>query len=379
MEEQKRYYRIETYLKGKMTDAEASQFEYQMLLDPDLKHEVSVQKWAMEALKLDYRDKLSDLIRERGNEYKPEGKTIKWWMYGAILLLGMLMGGAFIYQNSEVAKPKEEKLASVIVAKQEEAVVEITQTSVSDSVTGLQKAPGENVPQPSKADPRIFPKTDSPEPVKDTIKQLVHTEEVDTLRTTESMAKMSPEINTVNNTETIDSVHAPEKEDCLSPPNVDFEVTPAHRGYQDGTVSIFSISGEEHLFALIPLQEGYLPNRFVKNVPAGKYELKAKTGSCFYNLGLVEVPETVCEPERDYTFNVIFDQNFRVPIPDRSSGQIKIINKAGLEVFTQHFEAGQEVIWQGNGQNGSETQSGIHKLVVKTSQETCIYNVVVAK
>lgn len=374
-EEQKRYDQIEAYLKGKMTAAEASQFEYRMLLDADLKQEVSVQKWALEALRLDYRDKLSDLIRERGREYKPANSNWKWWALGGLFLMGILAVGLFMFQNTD---PVEQKIARL--EKVNEPVKVIAQEKnppISDQAGKLLEKPTKVI-TPVNTEGNFVGSVDTLRKFIDTVYVADHS--IDTTQKLSTIPIGSLEEVHKTKIEQHDSMPVIHKvDDCLNPPKVDFEVTPAHKGYQDGTVSLFSNLEGELLFALLPFQEEFQSDRYINQVPAGKYLLKAKNGSCQFNLGSVEVPETICNPQKDYTFNVIFEQEFKLPIPDRVSGQVSIINKAGLEVFSRNFESGQQVLWNGFAQNGTDTQSGIHKLIVKTSQETCMYNVVVAK
>lgn len=366
--EQARYDQIEAYLKGKMTNEERVSFENEMANDPTLNEAVMLQKVALDVLRYDHSNELKELIDQKGKTYKPKNLN-KWWLFGSLGFVLISSAVVLFYANSTVnpvEKDTKNEAPIVIEDKADEV------TDHHNNHPEKLKSQGVNEEKPKTTEAVNVSKTDDEQGIA-SVNQENPVEEVVEQEDSNKESKANDDNPLKTSENTVSTV------DCSEVPKVTFHIEPAFAQTKTGVVTITNHSDMYLSYALIPFEENYVQQKQFDGLEAGMYQLKAKTEQCDYEIAILDVPETVCLKEKDMSFNISYERSLNIPIAESASGNMVIINKSGVEVYSRSFEKTNKLTWDGSYTNGNATQQGLHKMIIKTTKETCLYNVVVAK
>ena len=101
---------------------------------------------------------------------------------------------------------------------------------------------------------------------------------------------------------------------------------------------------------------------------------------CVYDVGDFKIEKSLCQSEKEYSFNMTYDANWRLALPQDQNVQVSIFNKLGKEVVNTTLKNENEFEWNGFYDDNQKAALGIHVVYIKSqSGKLCKYNVVVSE
>lgn len=366
--EEIRYQQIEDYLKGKLSKEETVSFEKNIASDKNLAEEVAVQKVALQSLEMAYMQSMSTLIRNRVQK----NNTIKkyWIGGGALLLTGLLVGSSYLVFTSA---PK--------VTAKNESIINIEKNSVVNSTDGIINRNKSNTginPEAQRnkkatvslADSSSLTYQKNNEPVH---AAAMHNSEsaVSEIKTNKQAVVSDTKIEHQQNTSQITCPeHAPE---------ITVQITPSSYDEESGSIHI-NMTDKWNVY-LKGVNTTYENKKTFTDLSAGTYTLYVKNeNNCIFQIGSYTVTNSNCSFEKNYVFNKQFDTEWKIPAMSGATYKVSILNKGGMEVFSENVPAYGSTSWNGLNKNGEKAAIGLHKVIVTyPDNKTCIYNVVVSE
>ena len=373
--EEARYQEIEDYLKGRLSSEAQTAFEGKISADSGLAEDVAVQRVALKSLELAYMQTMSELVRERVDK-----NTVakKYWIGGggAILLTTLLVGGSYLLLNDKIESsisPQQIVTTSGSTVNtqpsKKTAALPQTENTVQNKkqLNGLANTPTEEnriTPAPSE---------DSTLLNRNKVNESIHTRHVQTAEVTQKQVETITPIN-IKEQAVVAKTTCPEKA-----PEISVRVSPTSYDEASGSISI-NAPAHWKVYLKGANSEYETKNQFT-DLAAGSYILFVQNeDKCNYQIGTYIITNSNCSFETNYVFNKQFDKAWSIPALTTSSYKVSILNKAGIEVFSENVAAHHNATWNGENKNGEKVTIGLHKVVISYSDnKTCIYNVVVSE
>jgi hypothetical protein len=363
-----RYQKIENYLKGKLSESERISFEKEISLDSQLAQEVAVQKIALQSLEIAYMTSMSNLVRERIQKNNTVRKY--WFGGGAFLFTSLLLGGIYLVtapgKTVAVGSPKGAVMNDVsyypeFASKQDtlekqnsskEVQISLPEEKITTSSNGVIEKQSAFIPDSS-----FISKGKTNESIPQTSSEKIIYPGAATTASNEFKKPSCPE----------------------TAPEVSVRTTPTSLDENTGTLLITKPSNWN--VYVTGANTTYENVSQFTDLPAGNYVVYVKNESdCAYKIGTYVVTNTNCVFEKNYMFNKQFDKEWKIPAQTSTAYKITILNKAGIEVYSENIAAHDTAIWNGLNKNGENVGIGLHKVIVTyPDNKTCIYNVVVSE
>ncbi|WP_018342721.1 hypothetical protein [Cytophaga aurantiaca] len=369
--EEIRYQQIEDYLKGRLSESEQISFEEQISTDKQLAQEVAVQKVALQSLEMAYIQSMSDLVRNRVQKNNTAKKY--WFGGGAILLTSILIGGAYLITqiNKDVPAPEKESIQIQKTNTQHTSSVNYDSEIKNSSEENNRSLPQEKI---TAAPNGVVSVEKTSTSLSDT--SLVNKGKINESMYRSSSQKTIPPVETI----TIEPAKPSSTNACSeTAPEVSVRVTPTSLDENTGTLLIAAPAN--WLVYVKGANTTYEKTLQFSSLAEGTYIVFVKNESnCIYQIGSYAVTNTNCVFEKNYVFNKQFDKEWSIPAQNSSTYRVSILNKAGIEVYSENVAAHSTANWNGLNKNGSDVAIGLHKVIVTYSDnKTCIYNVVVSE
>ena len=355
----KRYDQIEAYLKGKLPEAEKAQFEVELASDSELREEVEVQKVSRSLMEQVYLKDISNIIKEQSNQ-KPS-----YWKWIATGLAGFITVSSLLYLNQpkstiSVVEIQKDTLifkpTEAVIQKQESTIVKTQEAAIPD--VQLEKQLQEPVVEVQDIENSIF-KEDKVVLKFDSIQKTKET----------SVASKTEELK--SNKKVVDPVVV-----CKQPKLNPIKTVDCHLNETDGELILDQSKGLKYQIN----NAEFLSAVETQGLPSGKYLVRAKDeNDCIYDLGVHFIQKGNCLKETNYSFNTAYNDVIELAIKEVSTTEITILNKLGQTVFTNRLDNVSIFEWDGKYSDGREATLGIHKVIVKQNQNTCLYNVIISK
>lgn len=119
-------------------------------------------------------------------------------------------------------------------------------------------------------------------------------------------------------------------------------------------------------------------NSQIVDLYPGNYSVWLKDkNNCLSKIGNFLVGSIVCDYE--YIFAPDKGERWKVPTGDES-GVLRIYTKQGGLIYTQNFEIGQELLWDGSSLNGNPQPMGVYRFIIEfNTGEPVIGNVTIVR
>lgn len=373
---EKRYSEIEEYLKGKLKGDALASFEAELKTNVALAEEVEVQRIARTAIEQVYLQEMSQIIREQSSRTNKGGNTWKYGIWGGAILLVVI--GVLIFNNSPSQKEyssSDSKRDKIVEKKKVETKKKLAPHNKNIRPTTHDK----HLPQDKKETLEVihFDTNADGSTIEDPQDTLITMQQTNTAQNSSVNVDTSTNEKTEHQNDDSNNTHP-----RIKKVTCDFsfaKITPQKASL-----------GEENGGLILPEKEGfyYIINNGdietetdIDGLSIGKYTVTVSNGKeCQKNLGEFHIVESPCLKDKDYSYNIQYDDDFLIPLKENNQTEITIFSNIGRVIYKDVLENETEFEWNGQNINGENANLGLHKVVVKYNSKTsCIYNVVITE
>lgn len=330
---------VERYLKKEMSIEEIHSFKKKLSTIPAYMETYQAELALREMIRTKQLHNLQNKIKSDLN--KPSGFSWKWLTGGlsGILVIGVL----FLKLNNHI---EENNILNNSNKKETSGSLTSKNFSVEDETLGKTSVI----------------KNYSNKIITDTIAK-----SYDGPLNADSVVTIAPEVLNKND-ERIDQ-HNNEVAaiDCSkNPVTVDIVTEASCKGDENGRLSIDikSLSGGTSPFQYaLEGVEDFSRQHIFSDLKSGKYIVLIKDKNACVTKITKEVGTRNCDKPIDEVFNPDLS-NWKIPIDGESGGVVKIFNKAGTLVYSENFELGSSLEWNGRNENGIMLDKGQYVFLI---------------
>lgn len=359
------YDRIDKYLAHEMTEEEKADFEADLVIDESLRQELEVERTLRFTLVgndvFTFQTEVSNVVNQIE---KPTDGVRRWWVFGALGLF-VLMGIVAVLWVT-----KKEGSTDFAQNHSDELMKDVL--SLSDS---LQEAkPITPLPIVTKNESQEIIKLDKTD--EEDIFNLneanresgdVNQLEKDTL--TDSRKTVAKEEEEVISYNVVNDEVAEDSDPCLGiiMTGEVFKNDPAADANNGKiTVDLKSIEGGSGGYQFrIDQKEEFGMNVVFDDLQPGQFQVEVKDAQgCQGKLKQVNLQRKVCLTNYEAAFSPDFGGDWKVPLSESLSGEIRIVSKAGLTIIEKQFNDGEYLTWDGKTPNGDLATPGLYMILI---------------
>lgn len=352
--EEEKYERIERYVDRLLSAEERSAFEAEMFRDPELRREVDAYIEAQELIVdqgvLNVKLKLQEI--HQSEVAKVKGK--KYYLAGAVLVMVSATLVYLLFTNTDPVQPEKNTTPATdtITGTTAQTIVSNKdQATTTQNNAGLKTTTTTNVQTPGLATTQNLPQTKTN--TTDTTVASTTQKVVTPVTNNDSQKDSDPVKNDPPKADKIDCAAKPVTGSLTTRPSCSEEANGAV------IVTLSSVKGgtKPYKYALEKEEEFKTSSQFTDLAP-GIYKVLVKDkNDCVYELDKAEVKTKDCTPESAFNPNV---EHWKIPAKQGFSGELRILNRANIKVYSVHLSNGYPESWNGTDNNGIALPAGVY-------------------